>query len=287
MTREPQLIRLSGSSLRLAFRDWGGSGHPLILLHGLSSNSRIWDFTAPLLASHLRVIALDLPGHGLSDSSGDYSFRSVSADVASFLDALELHRAYIAGHSWGGSVALHFAAHNPRAAAALALVDGGLITPSGGMSWEEAEQVMRPPDIDGTPVETFLGFVRQWPDFRDNWSEDVADIFLSNFRVEDGRIYRRLPVPRHMEIAREIYGLRPMDLLSGLACPVMAISCRREPGTDTERAWQERREDALEQVRREAPSVRVVVMEDTIHDVPVQRPQALAEALISFFSELP
>jgi pimeloyl-ACP methyl ester carboxylesterase len=89
-----------------------------------------------------------------------------------------------------------------------------------------------------------------------------------------------------MEIAREIYGLRPMDLLSGLACPVMAISCRREPGTDTERAWQERREDALEQVRREAPSVRVVVMEDTIHDVPVQRPQALAEALISFFSEV-
>src|SRR5215217_6876525 len=69
-----------GDGVSLHARDWGGGGgRPVALLHGLASNARIWDGVAPRLAgAGLRVVALDLRGHGASDQPGSgYDFASV------------------------------------------------------------------------------------------------------------------------------------------------------------------------------------------------------------------
>ena len=56
-----------GDGVRLHARDWGGDGPPVILLHGLASNCRIWDGVAPLLAAAgFRTVAVDQRGHGES-----------------------------------------------------------------------------------------------------------------------------------------------------------------------------------------------------------------------------
>ena len=52
------------NGLQFHFRDWGGRGFPILLLHGLASHCGIWDLVAPILARHARVFALDLRGHG-------------------------------------------------------------------------------------------------------------------------------------------------------------------------------------------------------------------------------
>ena len=91
------------------------------------SSARIWDFTAPILAEHFRVLAVDQRGHGLSDKPGSYTFDDVTGDLAAFIEALGLERPVIAGHSWGAGVVLRFAADHPGTPAAIALIDGGFV----------------------------------------------------------------------------------------------------------------------------------------------------------------
>ena len=68
------------------YRDWGGTGRPVLLLHGLASTCHIWDLVAPLLAEEFRVVALDQRGHGLSAQVEDgYDFATVSGDAAAFI----------------------------------------------------------------------------------------------------------------------------------------------------------------------------------------------------------
>ena len=104
---------------------------PSCWLHGLASNSRIWDGVAARLAARFHVVALDQRGHGLSDRPRDgFAFEQGDRRPDGVVvDALGLERPTVVGHSWGGNVALVFAATYPEITRALVLVDGGLIEP--------------------------------------------------------------------------------------------------------------------------------------------------------------
>ncbi len=273
-----------GGGLRLHYRDWGGAGPPLILLHGLSSSARIWDLMAPLLTQHFRVLALDQRGHGLSDRPGAYSFAEVTRDLAEFIDALGAERPVIAGHSWGAGVTLQFAVAHPESPVAIALIDGGFTERSSfdGASWEQAKIMMRPPDIDGTPVERFIGFAKNWPDVAAIWSDQLQEMVLANFEVRDGNIYRPLPIPDHMNIAREIWEMQPSKLWEQVLCPVLLVSAIKEATDPQRELWARAKTQGLETARERLQNARVLVMEDTIHDIPIQRPQELAQAIIDF-----
>ena len=167
---------------------------------------------------------LDQRGHGLSDNPGSYTFAEVTADLAAFIDALGLERPVIAGHSWGGGVAAQFAANYPDIPSAIALVDGGFVERSSfEASWEQAEVMMRPPEIDGVPVDTFVGFAKKWPDVAAIWNDQLQDMILSNLEVRDGKVYRRLPIPDHMKIAHEIWHQDTSELWPRIRCPVLMV----------------------------------------------------------------
>src|SRR5215218_5264651 len=145
----PASRAVPGHGVTLRARDWGGGGQPLVLLHGLASNARIWDGVAPrLVGAGLRVVALDLRGHGESDQPDDgYDFASVGRDLSSALAALELERPVLVGHSWGAHVALQYAVDRPGALAGLVLVDGGLRSAAefAGPTREDARRRLAPP----------------------------------------------------------------------------------------------------------------------------------------------
>src|ERR687889_308919 len=68
-----------GDGIPLHVRDWGGGGRAVVLLHGLASNARIWDEVAPrLVGAGLRVVALDLRGHGDSGQPGEEVRRTMA-----------------------------------------------------------------------------------------------------------------------------------------------------------------------------------------------------------------
>lgn len=274
---------LPGRDITLRYRDWGGSGTPVVLLHGLSSSLRIWDFVAPLLAGRFHVIAVDQRGHGLSSKPAEgYGFEEVTGDLAALIALLGLERPVIAGHSWGGNVAAQFGADHPGLVRGLVLVDGGFLERSRDVTWEQAEREMRPPDIDGAPVERFLQMMRNWPHIKDLWSDDLGQMILYNFEVRDGKIYRRLSIPNHMKIARAIYEQRPSELLRSVKCPILIVPALREAASEDERRWQEYRRRGLAAIRSALPTVSIREMHDTIHDVPIQRPRELAELIAEF-----
>jgi len=259
----------------------------MLLLHGLSSNTRIWDWTAPLFADHFRVIALDQRGHGLSDvPESGYGFDNTVSDVVAFIDAVGLDRPLVVGHSWGASVALDLGVEYAERTRGVVMVDGGLIELSRYRTWEQAEQDLRPPELDGIPVEQFVKGMRQWPQISEMWSEELGEMILSNFAIREGKVYRRLPIPLHMQIARAIYELRPSELLPRLTRPALAISCEQEPSEDRGRAWQTIRREGIARAQKLAPAIKVVVMDDTIHDVPIQRPRELSQLIGEFAAAL-
>ena len=234
-----------------------------------------------MLTDRFRVVAVDQRGHGLSDKPSSYAADEWTGDLTSVLDHLGLERTSVAGHSWGASVALQFAAQNQERATAISLVDGGISDISSRMTWEQAEERMRPPDIDGVPLERFLGFAKQWPDMAELWNEQVKEMVLANFEVRDGKIYRRLTIENHMKILRAMYEQKTSAMLGSVACAVLVIIANQERDNEESRRWAQFRREGAKLAEEALKDGRIVWMDDTIHDIPVQRPRELADALLS------
>ena len=284
MTPRSEFVEAGG--LRFHYRDWGGTGEPLLLLHGLASNARIWDLTAPLLSGRFRVIALDQRGHGLSDKpDGGYDFASITGDVAAFVQALGLERPALVGHSWGANVALQFAADRPEGVSALALVDGGFLEISAfeGMTWERTVAVMSPPPLAGMKLEAFLQGARNWPGLGEFWNDDVQQIVLANFRVDDDNtIHPHLSRDNHLKILHSLWEQTPSALWSRVRSPILLVPSTRDNPDPRNAVWMEHKRKGIALAEQFAPSLKVVWMDDTVHDVPLQRPVELAETIQSF-----
>jgi pimeloyl-ACP methyl ester carboxylesterase len=287
MTAESCFLEARG--LRFRYLDWGGEGRPAMLLHGLASNARIWDLVAPLIDRRLRVVALDQRGHGQTDKpDGGYDFASITADVAAVVEALALERPLLVGHSWGAQVALQYAADRPHAVSGLALVDGGYLEISAWpeMTWERTLELMSPPPLAGMPLDSFLQGARHWPGLGGLWSDEVQEIVLANFRIEDGAIYPHLSRENHLKILRALWEQKPSEIWSRLSCPVLLVAAAGRSGDPANEVWLEPKRRGIALAERSAPSVSVEWMEDTIHDVPLQRPQELAQAIQRFLKGL-
>jgi pimeloyl-ACP methyl ester carboxylesterase len=198
-----------------------------------------------------------------------------------------LDRPVIGGHSWGAAVAVQFAADYADTPSAIALIDGGFIERSSfETTWEQAEVMMRPPEIDGVPVSTFIGFARKWPDVAAIWSDQLEEMILSNLEVREERVYRRLPIPDHMTIARAIWEQNTSQLWERIRCPVLMVPAIKRSEDAQRELWTRAKLQGIETAKEMLRDVHVVPMEDTIHDVPIQRPRELAQAIIAFAGEL-
>lgn len=107
----------------------GGSGPPLLLLHGYPQTHAMWHPLAAELARHFTVVAADLRGYGQSDApEGDpehrlYSKRQMARDMVAVMAALGHERFALAGHDRGGRVAYRLALDHPTRVTRLAVLD--------------------------------------------------------------------------------------------------------------------------------------------------------------------
>ncbi len=270
--------------LRLHVRNWGGSGRPVVLLHGLASTCRIWDLVAPILARDFSVIAVDQRGHGDSGKPDKgYDFATVASDTAALLAGRGIRRPILVGHSWGADVALELAAARPGLLQGLVFVDGGTIDPSARYdSLDDALEQMAPPDFRGVTPAQFLEHVRsggQWAQLIDQHGQAAQDIILANFEIlDDGTLRSRLSRENHLRIIRALWKHHPRDLYPNVDCPVLMLPARQKDNPDHYERTLARTESfaAAEEL---LPSSRTVWLEDSIHDVPVQRPELVAATI--------
>ncbi len=283
-----------GDGVRLHARDWGTAtaAPAVVLLHGLASNARIWDgVAAGLLAaspSGLRVVALDLRGHGESEQpDGGYDFPTVARDLQIALEALGIERPLLVGHSWGASVALHVASSATsggqvgRWLTGLALVDGALqgISEWPGMSRQMVRRRLAPPRF-AVPLDDWLDQAGRWLPAgvapTQGW---VRDYLRAGVEVDGDNVARaRFHFDNHMQVVDALYEQRPPELYPEVTCPVLLCPAGGQL-VDGKR-------EAVERATRLLPDARVTWFEDAMHDIPLQRPLELAAALAGFMTEV-
>jgi len=116
--------------VRLVYAEAGAGGPPLVFVHGWCCDHTYFAPQVAHFRPHHRVVALDLRGYGRSDAPTQaYTIPSFADDVAWLCGELGLARPVLVGHSMGGAVVLDVAARYPDLAAAVVLLDAGLLLP--------------------------------------------------------------------------------------------------------------------------------------------------------------
>jgi pimeloyl-ACP methyl ester carboxylesterase len=271
-----------GDGVTLHARDWGGDGRAVVLLHGLASNARIWDGVAARLAgAGLRAVALDQRGHGESEQpASGYDFATVGRDLQAALAGLGLDRPVLAGHSWGANVALRHAAERPGQVAGLVLVDGALVAVAdwAGPSREQARRRLAPPRF-AVPLTDWLARAGQLDASDPGGPAWVRDFLRAGVEVDERGVARaRFRFANHMQVVDALYDQRPEALFPLVRCPVLLCVAGDEPA-GAKRGGVDRALDLL-------ASAHVTWFEDTMHDIPLQRPAELAAELARFAEEV-
>lgn len=109
-----------------------GSGPAVIFLHGasLGSSARVFERNLPVIgAAGFRAIAYDQPGFGLSDNPKDYTTSYRTQFITKFMDALDVERAALVGHSQAGGMVIRVALQQPNRVSHVAVVGGGSVLP--------------------------------------------------------------------------------------------------------------------------------------------------------------
>lgn len=118
-----------------------GEGPDLVMIHGLTGNLAVWHLKmAPLLMEHFTVTCFDLRGHGYSTMTpSGYTADDLAGDLHLLLDALEIEKPMVVGHSYGADVSLYFALHHPERVEQLVAIEAGLpalVTERSRDEWE-------------------------------------------------------------------------------------------------------------------------------------------------------
>jgi len=265
---------------RLAVLRWSepsADGVPVVLVHGLASNARLWDGAARSLGECGHgVIAVDLRGHGQSDKPDHgYSVGDVADDVADILAVLAREgwtRPLVCGQSWGGNVVVELAARHGAAVRGVVAVDGGTIELSRMFPrWEDCESALAPPRLEGMPFERLRSLIAaSHPD----WSDEAVDGQMHNMeRLDDGTIRPWLLRRRHMTILRSLWEHSPASLWASIEVPVLFTTAI---GDDAQsRAKRGQIADALAALGR----ADVAWFEGADHDLHAQYPRRFADVV--------
>jgi pimeloyl-ACP methyl ester carboxylesterase len=125
-----------------AYRQWGTSGTPIVLIGGFLEPSFVWEQVAPLLAQGHRVYALDLDGFGYTVRRGPWTLQHWGDQVQAFCKALGLTKPIVVGHSLGAAVAAELARRG--VASKIVLVDGDALRGGGPPTWITTPLVKSP-----------------------------------------------------------------------------------------------------------------------------------------------
>jgi pimeloyl-ACP methyl ester carboxylesterase len=270
---------------RIHFLDWGGppqAAMSVLLVHGLAQTAWAWTPVARRLRAVARVVAMDLRGHGLSDSPTEgFDPDTLAADVLAVAEgsgALDA-RLTIAGHGFGAIVAAWSAASLGARIAGLVLVDGGWedIARTTGL---EPEEFMRgldePPEVLRS-MDAFLGDRRDFDP--PSWDADQEQFARST--VVEAHSKRLTPSTRPHAVTGAVdamFAYDPLVVLPSVAAPIVALQSADDAERTHSRALAETQR-ALHTAGR--PPIRVHGFPDAGHNLMRYRPAEVAAAILA------
>ncbi|UAW99619.1 alpha/beta hydrolase [Halopseudomonas nanhaiensis] len=214
---EPRTVEIPG--FQVAYLE-GGTGEPLLLLHGMGANKDEWNRVASHLTDRHRVIAVDLPGFGESDKPFDASYLTPAQVryVQQFVEALNLDRLHLGGNSMGGRIAAAYAADYPERVESL-----WLLAPSGVMSAQQSELVKslqrgkQVPMVVGNRAE--LDESLEWTTERPPYYPGPVKDAFAETAAQNYRLHSRIMA----ELRQETVEQSLEDIVTGLSVPTRIV----------------------------------------------------------------
>jgi len=263
--------------LRLRLQDYGTPGQPpMLCLHGGAANAHWYDFVAGAFNADYHVRAVDLRGHGDSDwdpsSTPNYDYRRHAADIHELTEKLDLRDFILVGHSMGGMISILYASTYPGRAKALVVVDSNLVMTPERIAGFNA--VYERQGRDYASQEEFIASYRVRPGGSTAPAEALRHIARhSGRRFEDGRW--RHKVDRRVYANRELFD--SLALWDGIRIPTLLMKGGRSVRMAPE---------AIEEVRRRAPQVKLTVVPDADHHITLDNPAGFIRAARDFLAEI-
>jgi pimeloyl-ACP methyl ester carboxylesterase len=237
-----------------------GSGPPLLLTHGYSSTSAMWQDQIEALSKHHRLVLWDMRGHGESDYPDDptaYSEALTIADMAALLDEVGAKRAVVGGLSLGGYMSLAFYRAHPERVRALLIIDTGP-----GFKKDEARDAW-----NKRALET-----------GDRFEREGLAVLKSGSRERSTVTHRNA-----QGLARAARGMltqrdaRVIELLPDIKVPSLVVV-----GADDAPFLA-----ASDYMAAKIPGAKKVVIPAAGHAVNIDQPQAFIDAVLPFLDDLP
>ncbi len=243
-----------------------GRGSPLVLIHGLADDHRLWRKAIPDLALRHRVILYDVRGHGQSTvGDADGSLDQLGADLARLMDAIGLERAAVAGFSLGGTIAMRLAIDHPEKVDVLFAVATSSRVSSSAAQWYADRAAMGNGDL------------------RSTIDRDTVDAYhISPGELEEGLAIRRQSTQDpagYRNAARAMAGLKaePLDpelvkirARTLIVCADLDQHCPPRAG---------------EIIAAGIPDSTMEIILGSGHMLPAEKPQELAGLVVGFLRE--
>lgn len=241
--------------------DNGGGGTPMLLIHCLSLDKRVWRDVYPQLAARGRVIAYDIRNHG--SARGAPLVRDldhIATDAVTLLDELGIDRADVYGASYGGAIAQHLALDHPGRVRSLALIATSPWCPTETLN-ERAENA----ETNGMDAQVAESIIRWFA---------PATIAENGWAVRYSReMIRRSSTREWAASWRAMARLDVVDRLAEIKVPTVAIAGQQDLSSIPE---------ALQAIANGIKGSRYVLIDPGTHMMPMEQPDALAATLLEF-----
>ncbi len=240
-----------------------GQGDPLLLIHGLGSSSRDWEYQIPIFSKHFQTIAIDLRGHGQSGKPpGPYTMNVFAADTAGFLRGLNIPSAHILGISLGGMVAFQLVLDFPKLVQSLVIVNSvpDLIAHNlrDRISYWQRILITR---LFGMQR---MGRVLAERFFTAPEQEEIRELFVQRW-AENHK-------PSYLASLKAAYGWSVLERLGEIQAPTLVIGAEGDYFSN---------EDKKEYTRL-IPNAKLVIIENSRHALPAEKPEEFNSTVEDF-----
>ncbi|MCA9901994.1 MAG: alpha/beta fold hydrolase, partial [Anaerolineales bacterium] len=237
-----------------------GAGEPLLLLHGLGSNGRSWEYQVEPFARQYRVIVPDVRGHGRSAKpTGPYSVSQFANDIFNLLDHLQIDRFHLVGLSMGGMIGFQMAVDRPERLKSMTIVNSGPELIPRGL--KEKWQILQRRLITRFVSMAKIGEIIGGKLFPEPHQAAYKSQFIEQMSNNDPEAYKAA--------TNALLGWSVSNKLARIQCPILVISADMDY---TPVAFKEA-------YVRQLPTARLQVIENSRHATPIDQPEVFNTAV--------
>lgn len=264
-----QYVKLN-TGITMSYVEMGDAeGKPVILQHGMTDNSRVWSLTAPYLAKQgYHVYMPDLRGHGYSDKPDDgiYTISDYSQDLNAFMEAMNIEKADLVGHSLGSMTMQMFMLLYPEKCEHVMLVASTPVDEEADSAFASTYEMALDLKDDEHPSDEFI----------EEWYTNpnpVDEEFLSYVKKESQQLpassWRAISAGISSEVMTNMYQFIDQSI------PVMIIHGTADSFFS---------DDAQTELQQDLPNAKYVAYDGIGHNVEYEVPERLANEILEFIN---